>query len=105
MLIYTPLNSKAIVIGPVTSAITGALITNATVSATLYTGSATGTPVAGATDIALTHQGEGVYRGTITGSAFNPPTTTNYVTVFSLSTPDGNSATWTIPSLVQNRTS
>jgi len=108
---YTQLNDQYIQIGPVYDALTPTVpLTGSTVVATLYAGrippGTPGTPVSGATDITLTDEGGGIYRGLVVGSAFGSPDAGNdYLTAVDLNGPGGAQAHWEIPSVVMVRTS
>ena len=109
-LTYTQANQKLLQIGPITDAANNnAVVTNATVTATLWVnrvpGAATGTAIAGVNGVVLPHIANGIYGAQVGDSSFLPVPGSNYVTTFDLTTPGGGQAHWEIQSSVQPRTS
>jgi hypothetical protein len=85
-------------------------ITNATVTATLYTGrdpvdpiTTPGTAVTGFNNLSLTHQGSGVYRGQIPHAFVPSVATGGYILVVIATQPGGSQGKWEIPSVVAVR--
>lgn len=105
ILIYTQLNEKTITFGPVVSSVAPFTpIIGATVVLNLYQNRWPGTIgmlVAQFTDFALADIGGGVYSGTMTDPAFNPPVGANYTSVFDMTGP--TQGHWEIPSQVVAR--
>jgi len=108
MLVYTQQNTKNIYFGPLKANTSPfAPVTDGTVVCTLYKGripgEATGTPVAGVSNISFNHVGGGVYVATVGDENFTPDLGDDYTTVFELTSATVAKQHWEIKSSVQVR--
>lgn len=83
---------------------TGAAVTDATGTLTIFDGAGVAVPGASALPMLPTTT-PGLYQATILGASFNPPTGSDYRTVITMNSLSvGGPGTWTLPTIVRFRT-